>query len=398
MSIVISSGHGKYIRGASGYLDEVDEARKVVEKVAEFLKTAGVEVKTFHDNTSHDQNTNLHTIVNYHNAQTRELDVSVHFNAYQTTTKPMGTEVLYVTQSELAKTTSMAISDAGDFIDRGPKKRTDLYFLNNTEEPSILIETCFVDSSADANLYNQNFTRICQAIAESISGEPIGEPEEPPVERPPAERPPGEIAHGIVKGVPAGDHLKIRAGAAPNSAIIGSADNGDELDIIASSGNWLRCEFQDEAMIYGWVSKEYVEIEGDVPTGEWHEDITATQFGGGGDEQEGAYGNYITGSTRGVALPYKWRDTPRPRVVVSGPSGEVETDVVDVGPWNTDDPDYVLGQARPLSEGQYEDGIKAQNGQVPSNDAGIDLTDPIAKEVGISGKGKVSWKFAEDVA
>jgi hypothetical protein len=84
--------------------------------------------------------------------------------------------------------------------------------------------------------------------------------------------------------------------------------------------------------------------------------------------------------------------------VVSGPSGEVETDVVDVGPWNTDDPDYVLGQARPLSEGQYEDGIKAQNGQVPSNDAGIDLTDPIAKEVGISGKGKVSWKFAEDVA
>jgi hypothetical protein len=28
--ICISSGHGKYIRGASGYLDEVDEARRVV--------------------------------------------------------------------------------------------------------------------------------------------------------------------------------------------------------------------------------------------------------------------------------------------------------------------------------------------------------------------------------
>ena len=31
--IVISSGHGKFVRGASGILDEVDEARDVVERV-----------------------------------------------------------------------------------------------------------------------------------------------------------------------------------------------------------------------------------------------------------------------------------------------------------------------------------------------------------------------------
>jgi N-acetylmuramoyl-L-alanine amidase len=393
VSIVISSGHGKYIRGASGYLDEVDEARRVVDEVARMLKTAGVAVKTFHDNTSHDQSTNLHTIVNYHNAQTRELDVSVHFNAYNTTSKPMGTEVLYVSQAELARTVSESISDAGDFIDRGPKKRTDLYFLNNTEEPAILIETCFVDSSADANLYDQNFARICQSIAESISGEPIGEPIEPPVE-PPVEPPP-ESTLGTVFGVATGDQLNIRATASSNGVIIGSAHNGDELAIVGSSGSWLRCEFSKAPTVYGWVSKDYVDMEGEAPTGEWHEDITATQFGGGGDEQEGAYGNYITGSTRGVAFPYKWRDSPRPRVIVKGPSGEVETDVVDVGPWNTDDPDYVLGTARPLSESQYKYGTVAQNGQVPTNDAGIDLTDPIAREVGISGKGKVSWKFAE---
>jgi N-acetylmuramoyl-L-alanine amidase len=399
MSIVISSGHGKYIRGASGYLDEVDEARKVVDEVAKMLKTAGVSVKTFHDNTSHDQSTNLHTIVNYHNAQDRELDVSVHFNAYETTSKPMGTEVLYVTQSELARTVSVAISDAGDFIDRGPKKRTDLYFLNNTEEPAILIETCFVDSSTDANLYDQNFTRICQSIAESISGEPIGEPIEPPVE-PPVE-PPAETGIGTVVNVSAGDQLNIRASASSSGTVIGRASNGATLDVVGQSGNWYKCSFYDtdsEVGVFGWVSGDYLRVEGELPAGEWHDDITATQFGGGGDEQEGAYGDYITGSTRGVAFPYKWRDSPRPRVIVKGPSGEVETDVVDVGPWNTDDPDYVLGTARPLSESQYKYGTVAQNGQVPSNDAGIDLTDPIAREVGISGKGKVSWKFAEDVA
>jgi hypothetical protein len=172
-AIVISSGHGKYIRGASGYLDEVDEARRVVERVAEFLRGASVEVETFHDNTSHDQSTNLETIVSYHNAQSRDLDVSVHFNAYETTSNPMGTECLYVSQSVLAGQVSDAISHAASLIDRGPKKRTDLYFLNNTDEPAILIETCFVDSSADADLYRTNFDHICQAIAETLSGQQI---------------------------------------------------------------------------------------------------------------------------------------------------------------------------------------------------------------------------------
>ena len=58
-SIVISSGHGKYVRGASGILDEVDEARKVVERVGMELEARGLNVKIFHDDTSHDQSTNL---------------------------------------------------------------------------------------------------------------------------------------------------------------------------------------------------------------------------------------------------------------------------------------------------------------------------------------------------
>jgi hypothetical protein len=168
MDIVISSGHGKYIRGAADILDEVDEARLVVERVAEYLRDYGVGVKTFHDDTSHDQSTNLNTIVNYHNAQRRDLDVSVHFNAYEHTSKPMGTECLYVTQDELSAEVAAAIASAGRFINRGPKKRTDLYFLNNTDEKAILIEVCFVDSVADADLYHANFAAICGAIASVI--------------------------------------------------------------------------------------------------------------------------------------------------------------------------------------------------------------------------------------
>jgi N-acetylmuramoyl-L-alanine amidase len=174
--IVISSGHGLYVRGARGnpvppQLDEVDEARRVVTRVAEILEEAGVWVRTFNDNTSHDVSTNLSTIVNFHNSQTRDLDVSVHFNAYDQSAH--GTEVLYVTQEELAAEVSAAISEAGGFTDRGPKRRTDLAFLNNTEMPAILIETCFCDHTGDSIQYRETFEAICGAIARTIAGSSV---------------------------------------------------------------------------------------------------------------------------------------------------------------------------------------------------------------------------------
>jgi N-acetylmuramoyl-L-alanine amidase len=199
-SVVISSGHGKYIRGASGNpgLDEVNEARLVVESVAGMLRDRGVSVKSFHDNTSHDQSTNLTTIVNYHNAQSRQLDVSVHFNAYQQTNNPMGVEVLYITQQTLADQLAARIANQCGFLDRGPKKRTDLYFLNNTTKPAILIETCFCDSTADAETYRNRFERCCDAIADLIGREDAGIDPVPPDWRPPVVPPPEQAPVHVI--------------------------------------------------------------------------------------------------------------------------------------------------------------------------------------------------------
>src|SRR5215475_3571283 len=144
MKIAMSSGHGAKISGAVGPspwgLNEHKEAVRVVDRTAEYLRAAGVGIVTFEDKTSTTQQRNLETIVNWHNAQTRELDVSVHFNSYQSTSKPMGTECLYITQDDLSEEVAAQISEASDFPDRGAKKRTDLYFLNNTNKPAILIE------------------------------------------------------------------------------------------------------------------------------------------------------------------------------------------------------------------------------------------------------------------
>lgn len=181
MKIVMSSGHGKYIRGASDIIDEVDEARLVVEGVAKDLRSRGVETITYHDDVSHSQNENLNRIVDFHNSKSRDLDVSVHFNAYQHTSKPMGTEVLYVSSGggELAKTVVDAIASCG-FINRGPKKRTDLFFLNKTEEKAVLIEVCFVDSQADVDIYKRVFAELSKKIAEALSGQAVA-PEVPGV-------------------------------------------------------------------------------------------------------------------------------------------------------------------------------------------------------------------------
>src|SRR6516164_7816174 len=173
MKIVISSGHGKYVRGASGLIDEVDEARKVVEEVSERLAKNGHEVVVFHDDTSTSQNENLNTIVNFHNSQERDIDVSVHFNAYVPTDGGRGTEVLYVTQESAAAKVAQAIAAAGGLINRGAHYRSDLYFLNGTDEPSILIEICFVDAAADVEAYQTNFDEICKAIAD-VAGVPEG--------------------------------------------------------------------------------------------------------------------------------------------------------------------------------------------------------------------------------
>jgi N-acetylmuramoyl-L-alanine amidase len=180
MKVAISSGHGKYVRGAVGPagwgLDEVNEARKVVPAVAHFLTLNGNTVVTFNDDTSTTQQQNLNTIVNWHNKQDRELDVSVHFNAYVPTELGRGAETLYVTQQALAAKVTNGICSVSGLINRGPKKRSDLYFLNGTNKPAILVEVAFVDAAADVEAYTKHFAPICEAIAGAIEAPKVEAP------------------------------------------------------------------------------------------------------------------------------------------------------------------------------------------------------------------------------
>lgn len=174
---VMSSGHAKYVSGAVGYLNEVNEARRVVERVAALAKAKGGSIGVYHDNTSKTQSANIGSIVANHKAHSRKLDVSVHFNAFKTTSSAMGVEVLYKNDSQKANAAklSAAIAKVSGLKNRGAKKRTNLGFLNSLSN-SLLIEICFVDSSVDAKIYRDKFESICKAISDfvlSATGVPV---------------------------------------------------------------------------------------------------------------------------------------------------------------------------------------------------------------------------------
>jgi len=191
MKVCISSGHGKYIRGASGSpippcMDEVDEARKITDETAARLRMLGVDTEVFHDNTSRDQGTNLSTIVNWHNAQgDHDYDLSVHLNCYNGTAH--GCEVLYVSEAGkvLAKKIVDAICTVSGLTNRGAKHRSDLKFLNSTREVSALLEVVFCDNPSDCNILRSRFIDICSAIAAAVAGEDVQPGPEP--------EPPGDV-------------------------------------------------------------------------------------------------------------------------------------------------------------------------------------------------------------
>jgi hypothetical protein len=128
--------------------------------------------------------------------------------------------------------------------------------------------------------------------------------------------------------------------------------------------------------------------------------IAATEFGGGSESgMESAYGGEVNPDQPEVALPARVANTKRRVRVISVLTGRsVVCKVNDVGPWNKRDK-YWEGSGRPLAEEQYRNRTPAQNGRVPTNDAGIDLTPAVYDALGIPGavntrQTHVDWEFA----
>jgi hypothetical protein len=141
-------------------------------------------------------------------------------------------------------------------------------------------------------------------------------------------------------------------------------------------------------------------VEGPAAGGGRFTNIAATEFGGGAETgMDSAYGGTVNPDAPEVALPAKVPASKRQIRLFSVSNGRsVVCKVNDVGPWNTRDK-YWEGDGRPLAEAQHRNRTPAQNGQVPTNDAGIDLTPAVYEALGIPGsvntrQTHVDWEFA----
>lgn len=168
----VHGGHSLVCRGASGLLDEVNEDRKVKNKVIELLRNAGHTVYDCTDDDGKTQNQNLSNIKNKCNAHKVDLDISIHLNAGRNDAggdgKTGGVEVWNYSDKtkEVSDRICSNISTALGITNRGTKYTKSLYILNSTTAPALLVECCFVDDKDDAEHWNAY--NCARAIAQGI--------------------------------------------------------------------------------------------------------------------------------------------------------------------------------------------------------------------------------------
>lgn len=181
MRICVRGGHNYNIKGAIDIIDEVIEDRKIYKSVIKYLKIDG---HTVYDGTPERTTTKSEDLaygVNIANKNNVDLFVSIHLNASKHTTNAVGCEVIHHQTSTTGRSYAVRIeqniSKLG-FKSRGSKADIrGLYELNHTKMPAIIVESFFVDSVADVDLYNKvGIDRLGKAIAEGIVGHEIKEP------------------------------------------------------------------------------------------------------------------------------------------------------------------------------------------------------------------------------
>ena len=170
----VHGGHSLVCRGAAALLDEVNEDRKVKNRVIKLLRAAGHEAYDCTDDAGATQNENLAAIVKKCNAHQADLDISIHLNSGRNDStgdgSTGGVEVYGYDAGTQAAGASICsgIAAALNLNNRGFKINTGLYVLRSTKSPAILIECAFVDDKDDADRWDAD--RCADAIVKALIG------------------------------------------------------------------------------------------------------------------------------------------------------------------------------------------------------------------------------------
>ena len=179
MKIAIRGGHCPRVPGASKFIDELTEDRKVKDSLIKYLRQLGHEVLdvTPPDNTNLSQSDLIYGVVSA-NHFGADLFVSIHFNkAYDVYNGFLGSEVCVYSPFDTAQRVVNGLAGLG-FKNRGQKVRTGLYELKHTNMRAMIIEVCFVESIGDVGLYKKlGHDLIGKTIAQAIVNKNINIPD-----------------------------------------------------------------------------------------------------------------------------------------------------------------------------------------------------------------------------
>lgn len=166
MKIVINAGHTKLGTGtgANGYLNESTETRKIAYELMKLLADSKHEViPAVYDRSAN----NLKEAVQLANNEQADLFLSIHLNAGGGS----GCEAFTWRGEQVPQAVKACsyLKKLG-FKNRGVKDGSSLYVIKNTKCTAILIEVCFVDNKADAELYKQvGISNIAKAIYSALA-------------------------------------------------------------------------------------------------------------------------------------------------------------------------------------------------------------------------------------
>lgn len=223
----VHGGHNRIVPGASCYMDEVTEDRKITAGVIALLTSQGHTAYNCTDDSGRTQGQNLANIVAKCNSHSVDLDISIHQNAAKVDPgdgKTKGVEVFVHSASSVAYVAAERVCkelSALGFTNRGVKVSTTLFVLRKTKAPAMLIEVGFVDDKDDVNLYNKvGNNAICRAIVKGILNKEVSGGSTP-VQRTtptPTPAPSGPSYQAGTIYTLLADHLRVRTGAGTNYA------------------------------------------------------------------------------------------------------------------------------------------------------------------------------------
>ncbi|BDA73069.1 hypothetical protein CAL7716_072350 [Calothrix sp. PCC 7716] len=168
MKIAIDIGHNVAPDGgAVGFGNENWMNTSIGTHLISMLKKAGVEVIACKPITASSVRDSLRKRVSKANAEKCDYYISIHHNAG----KGKGCEVFYTSPDglKLATPITNCISSLG-FNNRGAKCSDEYFVLNHTKMPAVIVETCFVDTQSDVELWNKlGAEKIARAIYDGLN-------------------------------------------------------------------------------------------------------------------------------------------------------------------------------------------------------------------------------------